>query len=65
MNYEILAHQAWMLLIKLNRVIESISMAPEGSISSMRKEKIYHTHANAHKRYARRRFKTVDAIARY
>jgi len=64
MNYEILAHQAWMLFIKLNRVIESISRSPDGSISSMRKEKIYRIHANAHERYVRRRIKTVAAIAR-
>lgn len=55
MNIELLAHQAWMLLRKLDRIIETYSIG-SGAMSTLclRKEKVYRAHTRAYSRFIRR-----------
>ena len=55
MNLELLAHQAWALLRKLDRIIEA-DIIGSGSISTpaIRKERVYRTHTRAYSRFIRR-----------
>jgi hypothetical protein len=55
---EVLENQAWNLRVKLNRIIEyeCIGRAAR-STPSVRKERLTHAHARAHKRFLRRQDK--------
>ena len=55
MNIELLARQAWSLLRKLDRIIEAdIICTGAMSTPSMRKQRVYRTHARAYTRFIRR-----------
>ncbi len=55
MNHELLAHQAWTLLRKLDRILETDSLASEAiSPLSVRKERIGRAHSRAYSRFIRR-----------
>lgn len=55
MNIELLAHQAWILLRKLDKIIEAYCIGSVAmSTQSLRKEKVYRTHTRAYTRFIRR-----------
>jgi len=58
MNIEELENQAWVLRVKLNRIIEAECIGRAArSTPSIRKERLNHAHARAYSRFLRRQGK--------
>lgn len=61
MNLELLENQAWALLVKLNRIIDSeCKVRSKKPISPIRRKKLIHARANAYIRFLRRELKAIN-----
>ena len=61
MNLELLERQAWALLVKLNRIVDSERKNRTEKTSPTRWKKLIRTRAKAYTRFLRRELKSVNA----